>query len=118
GHDDVRRLLELTDAGICLDTGHLAVAGADPQRVAAEAGSRVAHVHLKDADGALARRLRAGELGFAEAVRHGLFRPLGAGDVGVDAVVRRLDAVGYRGWFTLEQDAVLAGDPERGDGPA
>ncbi|HXM57220.1 MAG TPA: TIM barrel protein, partial [Candidatus Dormibacteraeota bacterium] len=116
-HDEVRRLLELTDAGICLDTGHLAVAGGDPLRMAVEAGSRVVHVHLKDVDGALARRLRAGELGFAEAVRHGLFRPLGAGDVDVHAVLHRLEAAGYGGWLTLEQDAVLTGEPDLGGGP-
>ena len=115
--DEVRRLLELTDVGICLDTGHLAVAGADPLRVAVEAGSRVRHVHLKDVDGALAGRVRAGDIAYAEAVRRGLFRPLGGGDVDAAAVIRRLEAAGYRGWFTLEQDTMLTQEPEPGRGP-
>jgi inosose dehydratase len=116
-HDEVHRLLELSGAGICLDTGHLAVAGADPLRVAVEAGSRVRHVHLKDVDEALAARVRAGDLTYAEAVGRGLFRPLGDGDVDVAAVVRRLEAAGYRGWCTLEQDTMLTGEPEPGRGP-
>jgi inosose dehydratase len=116
-HDEIRRLLELTDVGLCLDTGHLAVAGADPLRVAVEAGSRVVHVHLKDVDGTLAEQVRAGQLRFGAAVRRGLFRPLGDGDVDSAAVLRRLDAAGYRGWFTLEQDTVLAGEPQPGSGP-
>jgi inosose dehydratase len=115
--EEVSRLLALTDAGLCLDTGHLAVAGADPVRVAAEAGARVVHVHLKDVDAALAGRVRAGELGFAEAVRDGLFRPLGDGGVDMAAVVRRLEAAGYRGWYVLEQDTALAREPEIGGGP-
>ncbi|HEY7200744.1 MAG TPA: TIM barrel protein [Candidatus Dormibacteraeota bacterium] len=116
-HDEIRRVLELTGVDLCLDTGHLAVAGADPLRVAVEAGSRVVHVHLKDVDAALASRVRAGGLGFAEAVRRGLFRPLGDGDVDVAAVLDRLLTTGYRGWLTLEQDAALAGEPELGAGP-
>jgi len=116
-HDEIRRLLEQTDVDLCLDTGHLAVAGADPLRVVVEAGSRVVHVHLKDVDAALAGRVRAGDVAFAEAVRRGLFRPLGAGDVDAAAVLARLRAAGYRGWFTLEQDAALPAEPELGAGP-
>ena len=115
--EEVSRLLALTGAGICLDTGHLAVAGADPLRVAEEAGERVVHAHLKDVDAALASRVREGRLGFAEGVRRGLFRPLGEGGVDVAAVVRRMEAAGYRGWFTLEQDTALAGEPAIGSGP-
>lgn len=117
-HDEVQRLLEQTDVGLCLDIGHLAVAGADPLRVAVEAGARVRHVHLKDVDGMLARQVRDGELAFAAAVRRGLFRPLGTGDLDVAALVRRLVDTGYAGWCTLEQDTVLSREPEAGGGPA
>jgi inosose dehydratase len=40
-----------------------------------------------------------------------MFRPLGGGDVGIEAMVRALEAAGYDGWYVLEQDVVL-------DGPA
>jgi len=116
--DDVRRLLATTGAGICLDTGHLAVAGADPLAVAIEAGDRVRHVHLKDVDAALARRVRGGGLTFTEAVRCGMFRPLGDGDLDVAALVRHLRSAGYVGWCTLEQDRVLTREPLDGEGPA
>ena len=45
-----------------------------------------------------------------------MYRPLGTGDVDVAAIVGALRANGYDGWYTLEQDTVLTGDPE-GEGP-
>ena len=110
---DVRLLLETTDVALCLDTGHLLAAGADPLAVARAAGTRIAHVHLKDVDAALAARVRARELGYREAVRAGLYRPLGEGDLELGGLLAILRAQGYEGWHVLEQDLVL----ELGDDP-
>ena len=43
-----------SDVGLCIDTGHLYLAGTDPVDVARMATGRVLHVHLKDVDRALA----------------------------------------------------------------
>jgi inosose dehydratase len=104
---DLERVAEVSDVRWCLDTGHLAVAGSDPVRLAREAGDRVAHVHLKDVDVSLAARVRSGALSLREATRRGLFRPLGRGDGRVGEVVRALEDSGYAGWYVLEQDVVL-----------
>ena len=111
---EIRRLLESTKAALCLDTGHLTVAGVDPLRVARDAAGRIAHVHLKDVDGTLAARVRSGELGYHDAVRRGLYRPLGEGNVDVAAVVEILREQGYEGWYVLEQDLVIEGDGDGG----
>lgn len=111
--DQVRRLLETTDVSLCLDTGHLMVAGVDPVAVARAARGRIAHVHLKDVDAALAKRVRACELGYRDAVRLGLYRPLGEGDVDLETLLEDLGDHGYAGWYVLEQDLVI--DPN-GDG--
>ena len=109
---DVERMLELTEVGWCLDTGHLALGGVDPVEFARRHGERVVHVHLKDVDMAVARR----GLSLVEAVQAGLFRPLGAGDVRVDEVLDGLD--GYGRWLVLEQDTALTGEePPVGSGP-
>jgi inosose dehydratase len=50
-------------------------------------------------------------------VRHGLFRPLGDGDVPVADVVAVLARRGYYGWLVLEQDTALDGVPPAGGGP-
>jgi inosose dehydratase len=107
--DDLERVLAGSAVPLCLDTGHLTVGGADPARIAAEHPGRVAHVHLKDVDAGLAARVRAGDVSYTEAVRAGMFRPLGKGDVDIAGIVRSLDAAGYDGWYVLEQDVVLTG---------
>lgn len=113
----VERLLESCDVDLCLDTGHLFVAGADPVAVTEMAKGRVKHVHLKDVDDRLAGQVRSGELGFKQAVIDGMFKPLGHGDVDIAGVIRRLEASGFDGWYVLEQDASLAAEPEGGAGP-
>jgi inosose dehydratase len=110
----VRRLLRVTTAGLCVDTGHFLLGGADPLEVPIE---RLALVHLKDVDGALAERVRRRQVGFRDAVRAGLFRPLGEGDAGVARVIRDLRDRGYLGWWVLEQDIVLDAEPPPGQGP-
>ncbi len=115
--DDVRRFLETTGTGLCLDTGHLLVGGADPLEVATWANGRVRHVHLKDVDAAVAARVRSGELSYREAVGRGLYRPLGSGDIDVAALIRYLEAGGYAGWYVLEQDVALRVEPPAGNGP-
>ncbi len=114
---DARVVLENSDLGICLDTGHLALAGDDPAKLAALAADRVQHVHLKDVDLRLAARVRHGEIAYHEAVRQGLYPPLGRGDASVSDVVSVLEAAGYDGWYVIEQDAVLEGEPTAGRGP-
>jgi inosose dehydratase len=111
---DTERVLAGSRVGLCVDTGHLLVAGADPVALTAAHPGRVVHVHLKDVDAALAARVRAGDLTFAAAVREGMFRPLGEGDVDVEAMVRTLEGAGYRGWYVLEQDVVLDGPDQSG----
>src|SRR5690606_22371548 len=58
-----------------------------------------------------------GRLGYTDAVRQGIYTPLGEGDVDFAAVVAALDAVGFTGWYVLEQDTVLTAEPPAGDGP-
>ncbi|HEV8535930.1 MAG TPA: TIM barrel protein [Candidatus Limnocylindria bacterium] len=97
---------------LCLDTGHIALGGADPVDVARVAGSRVRHVHLKDLDGDLAERVRAGTVSYDDAVRRGLYRPLGEGVARIAEVTEHLRASGYEGWYVLEQDVMLDHAPE------
>jgi inosose dehydratase len=117
GPSSVYRLLESSPVPLCIDTGHLSIGGADPLEVTTAASGRVAHVHLKDIDRDLADGVRTGRLGYSEAARRGLYRPLGSGDVDIAGIVTRLESTIYRGWYVLEQDAVLEGSPAPGSGP-
>jgi inosose dehydratase len=115
--DDVRRVLDRSDVPLCLDTGHLLIGGTDPAALARELPHRIAHVHFKDVDAGWAERVRAGTVTYTEAVRQGMYRPLGHGDVDVAAIVAALADVGYSGWYVMEQDTVLATEPSDSDGP-
>jgi inosose dehydratase len=115
-YDDVRRVLDGSTVPLCLDTGHLLIGGTDPAALAREAAERVVHTHLKDVDRALATRVQRGEVTYTAAVAGGMYRPLGRGDVDIAGIVRTLEAAGYAGWYVLEQDTVLTGEPE-GEGP-
>lgn len=113
---EVERVLEGSRVGLCVDTGHLLVGGTDPVELTRNHVERVVHVHLKDVDAALAAKVHSGDLPYGDAIRRGLFTPLGEGDVDVVTLVRTLEAAGYTGWYVLEQDIMLAGEPE-GEGP-
>lgn len=104
---EVDRVLDGSGIALCLDTGHLLVGGTDPVELAERVPDRIAHAHLKDVDGAAAEAVRTGRRAYSEAVRGGMFRPLGAGDVDITRVVRALDGAGYDGWYVLEQDVML-----------
>jgi inosose dehydratase len=99
------RLLELTDIAVCLDTGHLLLAGGDPVAAVRRWGARVRQVHLKDADLAAHTRARAAGGGLTEVVAAGGFCPLGNGDVDLAGVLATLAEIGYAGWLVVEQDA-------------
>jgi inosose dehydratase len=116
--DEVSKVVAESDTPFCLDTGHLIIGGTDPVRFARDNAARVSHVHLKDVDMSFARRVTSGAMSFHDGCRDGLFVPLGRGDVDIPAIVQSLSSVGYEGWYVLEQDTVLAGEPAPGEGPA
>jgi inosose dehydratase len=114
--EEVQQVLDGSWISLCLDTGHLLIGGTDPADLARQAPERIAHVHFKDVDARLARRVKDGRLTYTQGVREGMYRPLGSGDVDVPAIVGSLRARGYDGWYVLEQDTILTEEP-RGEGP-
>jgi sugar phosphate isomerase/epimerase len=82
-----------------------------------EAGERISHVHLKDVDAALAEAVQTGRTSYTQAVKDGIYRPLGRGGIDVRGIVGALEGAGYGGWYVLEQDTVLTGEPAPGTGP-
>jgi inosose dehydratase len=108
---DVDRVLEGSSIKLCLDTGHLLIGGTDPLELTLQVPDRIAHAHLKDVDAALAARVQAGEVTYTEAVRSGMYTPLGEGDVDIAGIVTALRTNGFDGWFVMEQDTILDGAP-------
>jgi inosose dehydratase len=111
----VYRLLDSSDVPLCLDTGHLLIGGTDPLELVRSAADRVAHVHLKDVRESVAATVP--DASYIEAVRRGLYTPLGDGDLDIAGIVSALEAAGYQGWYVLEQDSTLPGEPPADAGP-
>lgn len=104
--DALAERLPTTGAGLCLDVGHYLVGGGDPVEAIGRYRDLVTHVHVKDVDGDVLLRLRAGEIdGFGAAVRERIFTEPGNGVLDLDGVLRALDRIGYAGWLMVEQDS-------------
>jgi inosose dehydratase len=103
---EIELLLERTDVGLLLDTGHLAAAGGDTVAALREWRARIDHIHVKDVRLDVLRH--AGD--WSEASRRGVFCELGAGDVDLAGFFAELD--GYAGWLVVEQDWVPGPDDD------
>ncbi len=103
---EIERVLELTDVGLLLDTGHLALGGGDPTQALRDWGTRINHVHVKDVRNDVLAGVIADQADMPEAWRRGVFCELGTGDVDLNAFFTELARSGYSGWLVVEQDMV------------
>lgn len=116
--DDVMQVIQGSNIKFCLDTGHMFLGGTDPVFFSQNYSDRVGHVHMKDVDGALAEKVRSGQISYFTGVSNNLYVPLGQGDIDMQQVVKNLvEGAGYSGWFVLEQDLTLSAEPLSGVGP-
>ncbi len=113
---EVDRVLAGSRIPLCLDTGHLLIGGTDPLELTRQVPDRIEHAHLKDVNAELAAKVQSGELTYTQAVAAGMYVPLGAGDVDIAGIVKTLEDNGYDGWYVMEQDNILADEPD-GPGP-
>jgi inosose dehydratase len=107
---EIERFIEGLDAsllGLVFDTGHSAFGGGNPLELLRAHGDLVNHVHLKDVDLSLLRRLHAEGAGLEKAWEEGMFCRLGEGGADVDECLAELGRRGYDGWLVVEQDQVL-----------
>jgi inosose dehydratase len=103
---EIERLLEITDVGLCLDTGHLLLSDGDPVAAVRNWGSRINHVHIKDAHQGVIDRIVDQGSPLEEIWTRQAFCPLGEGDVDVDAVLQGLRDIDFEGWLVVEQDQI------------
>ena len=74
-------LLDYDLVGMCLDVGHWIVGGGDPVAGVFEYGKRVTHVHIKDVDPEILKKLVNGDYELMQVAveDHYLFVPAGEG---------------------------------------
>ncbi|RIH85480.1 Inosose dehydratase [Meiothermus luteus] len=111
---EIEAFLEHTDGaiiGLVFDTGHYLYGTGtnEPERVLEgleRFKSRVWYVHYKDCHPLVASEARNKGWNYKEAIGKGVFCELGQGQIDFGAVTRRLEALGYDGWITVEQDVL------------
>jgi inosose dehydratase len=113
---EIERMLELSDVGLCLDTGHLLLGRGEPITAIRDWASRINHVHLKDARLDRLEEIVAEAAPVQEIWRRKAFCALGDGDIDVEQVLKALAAIGYSGWLVVEQDVLP--DPDNPSEPA
>jgi inosose dehydratase len=106
--EEIDALLSRTppELGLCLDTGHTVVGGGDPVEIVQRYADRLVHLHLKDVDGAVLDRLRAGEIDMDEAWQEGIFCPFGHGVVPLREFLALPAVRAMDGYAVLEQDRI------------
>ncbi|MBX9427771.1 TIM barrel protein [Ralstonia nicotianae] len=91
-------------AGLCLDTGHLYYSGMDPASWLRRHAARLDYVHFKDIDLPTYRQVLGERIAFFEACARGVMCPIGQGVLDYPAIKRTLEALGYAGYITIEQE--------------
>ena len=107
---EIRRVFDALDrsiVGMCLDTGHALFGGADPLALLDDYFEAVRLVHIKDCDRDVLAQVCHSGGGLMEAWDRGVFCELGHGTAGLDPFLEALQAKGYEGWVTVEQDRFL-----------
>jgi inosose dehydratase len=104
---EIERLLELTDVGLCLDSGHLLLGGGDPVRALDDWGERINHLQIKDVRLAVIRRIIEERAGMRAVWERGAFCELGSGDLDTEAFFAAVQRRDYQGWLIVEQDRIL-----------
>lgn len=107
--DQIERLLDATDLGLCFDTGHHAVWDEDVPGYMDKVFERIVYMHLKNTDPAIRARVLDGALALKPAFGKGLMCPLPDGVVDIPAVLGFLTERRFAGPVIVEQD--LSDDP-------
>jgi len=101
---EIERVLDVSDIGLCLETGHMMLGGGDPAAMLHSWSERINHVHLKDAVLKVMQGIIDDEAPVTEIWSREAFCALGEGDLDVDGILDGLRAIDFQGWLVVEQD--------------
>jgi len=101
---EINKVLEISDVGLCLETGHIFVCGGDPLEVLRSSPERINHVHLKDAVRSRMDAVIADNEPTPAIWTREVFCALGEGDVDIDGILNELGRLDFEGWMVVEQD--------------
>ena len=109
---EIGEVLDRSDVGLCLETGHMMLGGGDPVAMLREWGSRINHVHLKDAVLTVMAGIVVDDAPVTDIWSREAFCELGRGDLDTGAILDGLRGISFSGWLVVEQD-ILPHSAER-----
>jgi len=109
---EIGEVLDRSDVGLCLETGHMMLGGGDPVAMLTQWGSRINHVHLKDAVLTVMAGIVADDAPVTDIWSREAFCELGRGDLDTGAILDGLRDISFAGWLVVEQD-ILPRSAER-----
>ena len=109
---EIEEVLERSEIGLCLETGHMMLGGGDPVAMLRDWGDRVNHVHLKDAVLSVMAGIITDDAPVTEIWSREAFCALGHGDLDVTGILDGLRGISFGGWLVVEQD-ILPRSAER-----
>ena len=105
--EQIEQLLADTDPNLvflCLDIGHHAYRGGDPVAFIREHHERICHLHIKNIDAGVRKRVEDEKIPSAGAVGLGMFCEPEQGMIDYHIVLAALKEVDYNGFVIVEQD--------------
>lgn len=101
----IERLLEAwPDLGLVLDTGHLALVGADPLAFMDTYLGRIVHIHLKNVRPEMVKRVQTEPFPWRWALIDGIFTVPGDGGIDFRPILEKIENTGYQGWLIVEAE--------------
>ena len=101
---EIERVLDVSDIGLCLETGHMMLGGGDPAAVLRAWAERINHVHLKDTMLTVMKGIIDDGAAVTQIWSREAFCALGNGDLNVQEILAGLRTAGFEGWLVVEQD--------------
>ena len=101
--------MALTDPsilGLVFDGGHYRFGGGDAMEGLRKYGKRVWHFHFKDYHPGVGKQVTENGWDYFQAVRQGVFRELGKGELDFPSLMKELEKLDYPGWGVVEQDVL------------
>ena len=113
---EIERLLEFSDVGLCLDTGHLLLGRGEPIAAIRDWGRTDQPGSSQGCASRPLEEIVAEAAPVEEIWRRQAFCALGDGDIDIVGVLAGLAEIGYTGWLVVEQDVLP--DPAHPQQPA
>lgn len=102
--EQIERVLNNTDATLCLDTGHHVYGGGEPISFFKKHADRIPYLHVKECDMNVKNHMDKHGWSFAKAVTEGIMCEPGKGSIDFKDLFDYLKTINYDGWVVVEQD--------------